>query len=909
MPPASPELLGILHALLGQALELEPAERERWLKALRCEQPQHAAEVERLLAEESELDARGFLSHGVAGTRGRGGQSLAGRRLGPWTVERPLGKGGMGTVWLARRSDGRFEGLAAVKLLNLALLDPVGAERFRREGTLLARLSHPGIARLLDAGVTDDGQPYLVLEYVQGERIDRACDAARLSPEQRIHRFLDVLGPVAHAHANLIVHRDLKPSNILVTGDGAVKLLDFGIAKLLEDGGEAEASTLTDAAGGRALTPEYAAPEQIAGGPVTTATDVYALGVLLYLLLTGRHPTGEGSRTAAEHLAATLDAAPPRLGAAVTAEAAALRGSSTDRLRRTYAGDLDNIVRKALRKAPAERYATVGAFAADLRSYLGHEPVSARADSLWYRTGKFVRRHRGSVIVAALVTAALFGSSVMTWRQAIAARKQRDEAVFQAQRAEAINDFQTALISQIGTTRVSLSDLLDKGVAALARRPPADPRVHGALLMQFADRYGELEQRAQQRALLARAESIVAPTGDARLEAKVACAIALYYTDRSLADSGRAAVHRAEGLVARLSPPSPETQAGCLVARAQLAALTNQYDSAVALDSTAATLLERAGARGTLGYYVVENELGTHLYSAGRLRESVAVHEATGAGLTALGLDGTDFALSLHSDLAIALGQLGEYREALDMQREVLAQMRQADPGAGAHPRAAFNYATSLATAGALDSALVWYQASAASARARSLPEVERRSMLGVARTNARLGRVAEARRAFDRMLALAREQHVPVPRESLFVAATIAQGQGDLARATAGFESVLRRDGWFDGKRTPASRPVLGALARIALSQGNATGALAYARGLREVLTVDSIAERRSAEVGESDLLEAQAYAALAASDSAQRYASAALGALTAGAGSESPLTEEARALADSLDRSRITR
>ncbi len=904
MTPASPELLGTLHALLGQALDLDPAERKRWLETLRHDQPEHAAELERLLADEAELDARGFLTHGIGGEGAWDGRALAGRRLGAWTLERPLGRGGMGTVWLARRSDGRYEGLAAVKLLNLALLDPVGAERFRREGTLLARLSHPGIARLLDAGVTEESQPYLVLEYVEGERIDHACDAGQLSPERRILRFLDVLAPVAHAHANLIVHRDLKPSNILVTADGTVKLLDFGIAKLLEDGSVAEASTLTDAAGGRALTPEYAAPEQIAGDPITTATDVYALGVLLYLLLTGRHPTGEGSRTAAEHIAAALDAEPARPSSALTADAAATRGGSADRIRRSYAGDLDNIVLKALRKAPAERYATVDAFGDDLRSYLGHQPVSARPDSLTYRTGKFVRRHRGSVIAAALVAAALIGATVITWRQAVAARQQRDEAVFQAQRAEAINDFQTALISQIGTTRVSLSDLIDKGVGALARRPPSDPRVHGALLMQFADRYGELEQRAQQRALLAQAESIVARTGDARLEAKLACAIALYYTDRSQADSSRVAVRRAERLVAGLSPPSPEIQAGCLMARAQLAALDNQFDSAVALDSTAAARLAHTGARGTLGYYVIENELGIHLYAARRVRESVAVHEATGAGLTALGLDGTDFALSLHSDLALALVQLGEYRKALSMQREVLDQMRQADPGGGAHPRAAFNYATTLAAAGDLDSALIWYQASAASARARSLPEVERRAMLGVARTNARLGRVPEARRAFDRMLALAREQHVPVPRESLFVAATIAHGEGDLARATEGFEAVLRRDGWFDGKRSPASRPVLGALARIALRQGKAASALAYASGLREIVTVDSIAELRSADVGESELLEARAYVALAAPDSARRYARAALDALTVGAGPESPLTGEARALADSLER-----
>src|SRR5215212_1570062 len=294
-----PDLTAALH-LLDEALDLSAAERTAWLARLSIEQPIVAREVEKLLAAEAELDARGFLVTGEAPT-------LAGRRVGAYTLERPLGQGGMGTVWLGQRSDGRYAGSVAVKLLNLALLDPVGSERFRREGTVLARLSHPHIARLLDAGVTDGGQPYLVLEYVEGTRIDRYADDQRLSPEARLRLFLDVLGAVAHAHANLIVHRDLKPSNILVAHDGTVKLLDFGIAKLLEEeAAGSDASTLTDM-GGRALTPEYASPEQISGGTVTTATDVYALGVLLYVLLAGRHPTSEGSQSTAEHLRGILE--------------------------------------------------------------------------------------------------------------------------------------------------------------------------------------------------------------------------------------------------------------------------------------------------------------------------------------------------------------------------------------------------------------------------------------------------------------------------------------------------------------------------------------------------------------------------------------------------------------------------
>ena len=329
----------------------------------------------------------------------------------------------MGTVWLARRSDGRFEGTAAVKLLNLALLDQVGAARFRREGTVLARLNHPNIARLLDAGVTAGGQPYLVLEYVEGERLDRWCDEHRLGPEARLQLFLGVLEAVAHAHANLIVHRDLKPSNILVTPGGTVKLLDFGIAKLLEaESGEGANTTLTDAAG-RALTPEYAAPEQVTGGTITVATDVYSLGVLLYLLLAGRHPTGHGSRSAAEHLRHVVEtepAAPERRGR----QCARRSRSTVPRLRRLYAGDLDNILAKALKKRPEERYASIGAFADDLQRYLRHQPVSARRDSFGYRAAKFVRRNRLPLALGMAAALAL-GAAAVRERQLRGARKQR----------------------------------------------------------------------------------------------------------------------------------------------------------------------------------------------------------------------------------------------------------------------------------------------------------------------------------------------------------------------------------------------------------------------------------------------------------------------------------------------------
>jgi hypothetical protein len=402
------DILARLAPLVEQAFELASPEREAWLAGLRREQPALATELDALLSHEGVLDASGFLLSFPDALDEPGG-SLAGHQIGAYTVERPLGQGGMGSVWLARRSDGRYDATAAIKLLNLALVDRVGSARFRREGSALARLSHPNVARLYDAGVTDAGQPYLVLEYVEGTRIDQYSDERRLDPRARLGLFQQVLGAVGHAHHHRLIHRDLKPSNILVTADGTVKLLDFGIAKLLEDGaGTGDPSTLTELAG-HPLTPEYAAPEQLAGEPITPATDVYSLGVLLYLLLTGRHPTGGAIRPSRDRLRVMLDTEPPRLSAAVgDAEHRAL---PLVQLRRLYAGDLQHVVAKTLRKRPAERYATVEDLADDVRRVLAHEPAAARPPSARTRAARWVRAHRVPLAVAALgaIAIAFFG--------------------------------------------------------------------------------------------------------------------------------------------------------------------------------------------------------------------------------------------------------------------------------------------------------------------------------------------------------------------------------------------------------------------------------------------------------------------------------------------------------------------
>ncbi len=427
----------VLEPLLDRALDLPLDERTTWLESLSTSDPGLAADLSALLSGDADADQTGFLSRPVQ-------VSLAGLEMGAYTIERPLGHGGMGSVWLARRTDGRFDGRAAVKLLNLSLVSPAGHERFRREGTMLARLSHPGIARLLDAGVGSSGQPYLVLEYVEGKPIDVFARDHHLAVADIVQLFLRVLDAVSHAHANLIIHRDLKPSNIYVTASGDVKLLDFGIAKLLDADGASGQVALT-VEGGRTFTPEFAAPEQSRGELVTTAVDVYACGVLLYILVSGRHPTAEGLRNQPDIMRALGDVRPARLP-----------------------GDLGVVLDKALRKEPTERYSTIAALADDLRHWLRHEPVSARPQSLGYRLRKLTQRHRAAVVggIAVLTLVSAYVATVIADRARV--RQALAEATTNARKAELVTDFAVGLFES-GSGGSALSDtatakdLLERG--------------------------------------------------------------------------------------------------------------------------------------------------------------------------------------------------------------------------------------------------------------------------------------------------------------------------------------------------------------------------------------------------------------------------------------------------------------
>jgi serine/threonine protein kinase len=503
---------------LDMVLDLPAEDRPARLRELRATEPDVAADVEAMLAEHRKLSAEGFLDGRpiVAPPE----PSLAGTTIGAYRLVSPIGYGGMGSVWLAERSDGRFEGRAALKLLNAALIGRAGEKRFRREGTILARLTHPHIARLIDAGVSDNGQPYLVLEHVAGRHIDRYCDEERLTIDQRIRLFLGVQAAVAHAHANLIIHRDLKPSNVLVDADGRVKLLDFGIAKLLEDETGSEGTARLTREGEVALTPKYAAPEQVRRGQITTATDVYALGVLLFELLTGRHPTASEAQTPAEFVKAVADTDPLRLSSALkgdsvrgedTGAVAAARATTPESLRRRLSGDLEVVLAKALKTNPEERYGTVAEFADDLRRVLDNQPISARPDSVSYRTAKFVRRHRRGLIMTATVAAALI--TVITFYTARLSTE-RDRAQAQALRTTRVSQLLMGLLTGAdpyrspGVTEPTMQNLLDTGAERVIQQLADEPELQGQMLTMIGRTYQRMGYFDKARPLLEQALTV-----------------------------------------------------------------------------------------------------------------------------------------------------------------------------------------------------------------------------------------------------------------------------------------------------------------------------------------------------------------------------------------------------------------
>jgi serine/threonine-protein kinase len=573
-------------------------------------------------------------------------ETLTGRRIGPYRLLSVLGRGGMGVVYLAERADGAWQQQVALKLLPPALASGALAERFLLERRILARLEHPGIARLLDGGLTDDGDPYFVLEYVEGEPLTDWCNRRRLALEERLRLFRRVCEAVQYAHGRLVVHRDLKPSNILVTPAGEVKLLDFGIARLLDAEGGADATVLTRL-GLQPYTPGYAAPEQLRGEAVTVATDVYALGVLLHELLVGRRPRPAAALptppTRPSAAARRSGGASPEGTDGFDPEAAAhARGTSPERLARRLAGDLDTIVLQALREEPERRYESAQALADDVRRHLEGHPVAARPAGAGYVAGRFLRRHRVGVAAAALVAfAAAAGLAATTWQARVAARE-RDAARLEAAKLTAVQGYLVGLFraadpAEARGEEVTARQLLIRGIERLEGELVAQPEVRlemSRVLARVSLQLGEYER-----------------------------------AERLLRD--------ALPLARRLHGPGSVEEADLTSLRGALLVAKGEWESAEAELRESLAAYRRVGAEAREEAIEAFDQLGAALERQGKEAEAVAVYREGLPVARRVHGDRSPSAATLLNALGLALRGLRDLDAAEEALRESLAIFRE----------------------------------------------------------------------------------------------------------------------------------------------------------------------------------------------------------------------------------------
>ena len=658
-----PEHWRRISAVFDQACEAQPSERACLLDRYCGDDEEFRREVQSLL----DADAVGNviddrvpqLRIAVAAEWARNNEAApVGAIIGCWRVLRELGRGGMGVVMLAERMDGQFEQRVALKLIKRGMDSEAVLARFLRERQILARLSHPNIARLLDGGLSTDGRPYFVMEYVDGAPILEYCARLSLGLRARLECTMQICAALQFAHRQLVVHLDIKPSNVIVTEGGEVKLLDFGIAKLL-GGAQAEPALQTRTQVRRPLTPGYASPEQLLGEPVSTATDVYGVGCLLYELLTNRRANGLGEAASPQEACQALARGEPLAPSRAAGQSQALPGISARKLR----GDVDTIVLKALKREPERRYPTIEALAQDLRRCLDGQPIAARRDTVFYRTGKFVGRHRLGVGLAALGLGGLLATTMFALSQAHSARAQ-------ALRAEAVTQYLVGVFriadpkSMPGGLKLSAREVLDAGAKRMQLQLAQQPQLEASFSAVLGTIYQGLGENERAVALLQR--SLVLRPVDQRDGASRADTIALLaraeyekgdYAAAGAASSEALAEHRAQGALA-----SP-TIAQDLALQGEIARRQGEFTGGETLLNQA-LVMSRATLKSPHAQIAAQlNQLAALYGDMGRIEQATALTEQSLAMFTALFGEN-------HLDVAENLVNLGVFR----MQTDHIAQ-------------------------------------------------------------------------------------------------------------------------------------------------------------------------------------------------------------------------------------------
>lgn len=614
-------------------------------------------------------------------------------RIGPYRIVDRLGEGGMATVYRAERADQDFEQTVALKLILPHRQGEHWQTRFLQERQILATLQHRNIAVLLDGGISDEGQPFFAMEYVDGEPITRYCDANQLQVRARIRLFCSICEAVSYAHTNLIVHRDLKPSNILVDASGAPKLLDFGIAKILSDADTSRTQTTL-----RALTPDYAAPEQFAGGPVTTAVDVFALGGLLFELLAGRRPFVSDSGSALDIERKIRRQGAPgfsTLAQSITTDEreaiAAARGTSWRRLQRTIQGDLENIVLKALRVEPERRYVSVEAMRADLERYLDGLPVSARSDTLSYRMRKFVGRHPVGVPLGAIAALGLIVISAFALQQAREAELAAAVARLEAAKANQTRDFVTSLFEFAGPDKslgeqLTARQLLDLGASRVDEQLDGQPALHAEMLLLLARTYGQLALYDKAVPLAQQAADIYASMNDDALQVDALIALARLYRLKGDFPEAMTFLDVAEGMRASAGDG---VRSELLVERGEVHREQAQFEPARQAFNEALTHdQERLATASEIARDLYR--LGTLEFSAGDTDQGLDLLQRAADLLAESGATNTTRYASIQHDIGVMLRRYGDL-DAAKASFETARDLRSRLFG-GEHPDLAVTY-------------------------------------------------------------------------------------------------------------------------------------------------------------------------------------------------------------------------
>jgi tRNA A-37 threonylcarbamoyl transferase component Bud32 len=785
------ERMSRLGHLLDEVLVLEASKRAEWLDTLGGEDAELRPVVAELLSQAASLEAADFLGTlpklTMTGLLAEPAQTPAyspGDAVGPYWLERELGRGGMGTVWLAERLDRTLKRKVALKLPHQGVAREHLAQRLARERDILSSLEHPNIARLYEAGVAEDGQPFLALEYVEGVPIDCYAREHTLDLRQRLGLFLQVARAVAYAHARLVLHRDLKPSNILVTADGQVRLLDFGVAKLLQDGAARE-TELTQL-GGRALTPDYASPEQISGESLTTASDIYSLGVVLYELVCERRPY-KLTRSSMGALEEAILAADP-----MRPSRAAQPG-----LARSLAGDVDTIILKMLEKAPGARYSTVNAVIDDIQRHLSGQPVLARPDSAWYRTRKFIRRHRVFVAAgAAVVTAIVLGAAAALWEardarlQAARAEASAQDARFEARVARANHEFLSQIFGDAmrGGETSAMRARLDRARELLQKRYTDEPVIYALLLLQLAGRYDEAGLTDREEEVMKEFAAIAEKTGDPSLLATNECIDAFDALQANNVEKARPHVVRGLMWMSRPSRPLTDAMFECLRADAMLAMKTGDGVRAVAQMRELLRRIESDGLTKTTLYTASLGSLAFVYALGGQFAEALSVSRQKIALDETLGSQDTIGAYIERQRAVQLLFVLGRIADARAEDEKLLTDFRASGEGSDALPDFLYMFAEHALAASDIPRAVALIEPAILQFEKTSVVSGELASRLLLADALLHAGKAGDAESQLVKAEALAKKS-TPRPRQALYARrirlALLERGQDTVAVKT----------------------------------------------------------------------------------------------------------------------------